>query len=261
MKKATYIHGTEPEEQERLAALNHLSNADFMAFLSVNANDKVLEIGSGLGILAHQIALETGADVTGVERSEEQLIQARRLNSPVTWIQADAHHLPYDEAIFDVVYCRYILEHVADAVQVMSEAFRVLKPGGRFYAQENNIEIHQTWPDCPTFLELWDHFGKLQTDLGGDAYVGKKLFSMALETGFKQPKLSIHPEVYGFRDAGYQRWIQNVIGLVESAKSALIHPKYAGNSLFDRAVDELKQLQQNEHGSVYFYWNRIEAVK
>jgi SAM-dependent methyltransferase len=259
MKKAIYIHGTEPDEQERLAALNRLSNPDFIDFLKIEGNQKVLEIGSGLGILADQIARTTGADVTGLELNDAQLTQARNLGSKVTWVQGDAHHLPFDAHSFDVVYCRYILEHVADPALVMTEARRVLKTGGRFYAQENNIEIHQTWPDCPSFLRVWDIFGKLQTDLGGDAYVGKKLFAMATETGFLHPKVSIHAEVYGFGDQAYDRWIRNVIGLLESAKSNLLKPEYAGTKLYDEAINELNQLLKNNQGSVYFYWNRIEA--
>lgn len=260
MKKAIYIHGTEPDEQERLAALNRLSNPDFIDFLKIQRSEKVLEIGSGLGILADQIAHTTGADVNGLELNDAQLTQARSLGSRVTWVQGDAHQLPFDAQTFDVVYCRYILEHVADPNLVMAEARRVLKTGGRFYAQENNIEIHQTWPDCPSFLRLWDIFGKLQTDLGGDAYVGKKLFAMALEAGFKQPKVSIHPEVYGFGDQAYDRWIRNVIGLVESAKSNLLKPEYAGEMLYEEAVSELNLLLGNTQGSVYFYWNRIQAL-
>ena len=52
----TYIHGTEPSEQKRLAALNRLTNEAFVRFLGVVPRMRALEVGSGLGILAAEVA-------------------------------------------------------------------------------------------------------------------------------------------------------------------------------------------------------------
>src|SRR5688572_20691110 len=90
---ADYIHGTQPREQARLAALNRLTNAAFIEFLQVSPGAGVLEVGSGLGILAAAVARAApGAGVTGVEISPDQLAAAVRA-AGVEYRQGDAHRL------------------------------------------------------------------------------------------------------------------------------------------------------------------------
>jgi 2-polyprenyl-3-methyl-5-hydroxy-6-metoxy-1,4-benzoquinol methylase len=45
-------------------------------------------------------------------------------------VVADAHHLPFPDASFEVVICREVLEHVLEPQVVMKELYRVLVPGG-----------------------------------------------------------------------------------------------------------------------------------
>ena len=52
----TYIHGTDPSEQVRLAALNRMTNKPFVKFLGITPRMRVLEVGSGLGLLAAEVA-------------------------------------------------------------------------------------------------------------------------------------------------------------------------------------------------------------
>src|SRR2546429_7945171 len=59
-KADSYIHGTEPAEQRRLAALNRMTNDAFVRFLNVGTGARVLEVGSGLGILAAAVASAGG---------------------------------------------------------------------------------------------------------------------------------------------------------------------------------------------------------
>ena len=50
----------------------------------------------------------------------------------------DVHDLPFGDQTFDLVYGRYILEHVSDPIQVIQQAKRVLVPDGRICFQENS---------------------------------------------------------------------------------------------------------------------------
>jgi SAM-dependent methyltransferase len=72
-----YIHGTEPSEQQRLAALNRITNSEFVTFRDVKPGMRVLDVGSGLGLLAAQVAAATAnIQVVGVERASAQISAA-----------------------------------------------------------------------------------------------------------------------------------------------------------------------------------------
>src|SRR5262249_55525383 len=93
MAPDTSIPGTEPSEQDRLAALNRMTNAAFIQFLDVPEGARVLEVGSGLGLLAVQVAASAAhAHVVGVEVSPQQ-IAAAATGPGVTYQQGDAHAL------------------------------------------------------------------------------------------------------------------------------------------------------------------------
>jgi ubiquinone/menaquinone biosynthesis C-methylase UbiE len=261
--KTAYIHGTETTEQARLALLNRLTNEPFIEFLELNETSSVLEVGSGLGILAREVRerLPRGA-MCGVEYSTDQLALARNAaTAKLYFIQGDAHALPFHDERFDTVYCRYLLEHVADPAQVLTEMRRVLRPGGRALAQENNILILAFYPECPRFDSVWRRFALLQVELGGDASVGKKLFALFLQAGFQEIELSLQPEIHYAGLETFRPWIENLIGNVESGAAELQRRRLATREEIKTAIDELRSFSEREDASAVFYWNRASGVK
>ena len=95
---------------------------------------ELLEIGGGLGTDLAQFARH-GAHVTDVDLSSGHLVLARenfRLRGlEGQFVHHDAERLPFGDNTFDVVYANGVIHHTPDTMSVVSDIYRVLKPGGR----------------------------------------------------------------------------------------------------------------------------------
>jgi SAM-dependent methyltransferase len=260
-ERATYIHGTDPSEQHRLVELNRLTNGPFLDFLGIEANTRTIEVGSGLGILAAEVAgAARNVHVVGVELSAAQLEQARR-RGDVAYVRADAHALPVADSSFDLAYARYLLEHVTDPAVVLAEMRRVLRPGGRVAVMENDVTLVRFDPPCPAFESVWSSFAAVQHELGGDALIGRRLYRLLHQAGFTAIELSVQPEVHWHGSPGWSAWVTNIIGNVQSARGALIERGRCPESAIDDAVDELRSLIGRPDGSSLWIWSRARAIR
>ncbi|RPH74509.1 methyltransferase domain-containing protein, partial [bacterium] len=182
-------------------------------------------------------------------------------NEWLSFIQGDVHNLPFNDNSFDTVYCRYILEHVTQPQTVLTEAARVLKPGGRIFIQENSILLLEFHPDCPSFRQVWKAFAAYQAATGGDAMIGIKLFEKLKLSGFVVDELSMAPELHYFGQDTFTPWIDNLIGNIKGVKDPLIRQQYVSAEEFNLALQEMGEFKSNELASTYFYWNRAKASK
>lgn len=264
-KESNYIHGTNNEEQSRLSLLNDITNSSFIDFMDITNGESILEVGSGLGILANSIASRyPDSIVFGIEISPDQIKKAKNNFSQtlnLAFVEGDALSITFDNNTFDVIYCRYLLEHVLNPELVLREMHRVLKPGGKLFVQENNILIYALDPDCPNYSFILKKFAEVQSVLGGDAEIGRKLLSLLKKAGFGSIKLSIAPEVHYYGLPTYDPWIENSIEIIKGAKKHLLESHGVDESLIDEAINDLIILKKNPYGSAYFYWNRASALK
>jgi ubiquinone/menaquinone biosynthesis C-methylase UbiE len=124
-----------------------LINPAFLEFLELTGARAILEVGSGMSLLTQAVAQRhPAAEVVGVEYSAQQLARAKHTLPNLRCVQGDAHHLEFEEDRFDVVYCRCLLEHVANPAQVLREMWRVTRPGGRVFVQENDTAVQRFDP-------------------------------------------------------------------------------------------------------------------
>lgn len=259
--RAGYIHGTSASEQDRFAALNHLTNEQFVGFLDARSARLILEVGSGLGILAARVA-EAAPDATviGLERSGEQLARAK-MSSRVRFVRGDAHWLPFTSESFDVAYCRYVLEHVGDPGAVLKEVGRVLREEGRIFVVENDVSAMRYDPPSGAFDEVWTKFAELQHRIGGDGFIGSKLFRLLRFAGFRDVELSIQPEVHWAGSPGFAAWIENQIGNIRGAADTLSESGLVSRAGIEHAIADLDALRKRDDASAIFYWNRATGRK
>lgn len=90
----------------------------------------VLEVGCGTGVIAGELARLSSARVVGLDLDTTMLAFARRRGDGVTYVQGDAHALPFPDGAFDAVVCHYLLLWLADPVRGVGEMARVVRSGG-----------------------------------------------------------------------------------------------------------------------------------
>lgn len=104
----------------------------------------VLDVGSGTGRL--RACLPGGWPWVGVDASRAQLLADRTPRA----IQAEAEHLPFPDRCFGAVAALWMLYHLGDPRAAISEAWRVLRVGGTFYAcaasRRNDPELTSCYP-------------------------------------------------------------------------------------------------------------------
>lgn len=105
--------------------------------LLVDDSAHVLDLGCGVGGPGLRITRTTGAHVTGISISQEQINTANRLAHEAgladraTFQHADAMKLPFPDNTFDAVMALESIIHMPDRQQALTETARVLRPGGR----------------------------------------------------------------------------------------------------------------------------------
>lgn len=92
---------------------------------------RVLDVGCGEGQAARRLAA-AGAEVLGVDPTLSQLTEARARAGGPRYARAGAEALPWRDASFDGVLVCLALEHVHEFEVALTEAARVLVPGGTF---------------------------------------------------------------------------------------------------------------------------------
>lgn len=90
---------------------------------------RMLEPGCGRGEFLRNFR-EMGLDVYGLDLSSEAQKLAKDIPIPVCNVERE--DIPYPDNHFDVIYNKSFLEHLREPERFMSEAHRVLKPGGLF---------------------------------------------------------------------------------------------------------------------------------
>jgi trans-aconitate methyltransferase len=104
--------------------------SDLVDLLDPQPGERILDLGSGTGHLAAQIAAR-GAAVTGLDTSVSMIAQARQNYPRLKFVLADARNFKFDEP-FDAVFSNAMLHWIPEAERVIASVAGALRPGGRF---------------------------------------------------------------------------------------------------------------------------------
>ena len=109
----------------------------FMELTGVAAGASVADLGCGSGAFTRLLA-ERGFVVTGVDLSPKLIALARQRYPDITFEESDIESLHFKDGSFDAVMLSGVIHHLPDPVQCVQEVYRILHPGGTFFAFDPN---------------------------------------------------------------------------------------------------------------------------
>lgn len=137
---------------------------DLVAAAGVAGGERVLDVGSGTGVLA-EAADAAGAFAVGIDRSLAMLATGRERRHRLRLVAAEAIDLPFADRTFDVVLGNFVLAHFAKVETALFDLRRVLRPQGRigFTSWSDGKDAYEA-----TWLELVE--GVVPRDMLAPAY-------------------------------------------------------------------------------------------
>jgi len=113
----------------------------FIDWMNPQTNSKLIDVASGTGDIAKLFFEKTNftAQITCIEPNKEMLDQGKlklKKNKSIKWINSTAEKIPVNDNTYDYYSISYGIRNVSNIDMSLKEAFRVLKPGGRFMCLE-----------------------------------------------------------------------------------------------------------------------------
>lgn len=150
-EKAGMVHGVFTRVASKYDVMNDLMSGGvhrlwkdaMMDWLAPRPGQKLLDVAGGTGDVSFRFLKRApGATATVLDMTESMLIEGRRraeadrMSDRLTWVVGDAMALPFEDNSFDVYTISFGIRNVVRIPDALSEAYRVLKPGGRIMVLE-----------------------------------------------------------------------------------------------------------------------------
>ncbi|AXI43279.1 methyltransferase domain-containing protein [Sulfitobacter sp. SK011] len=237
-------------QQERMARTEDMirQRSEHMRVLSPKSGEKILELGSGNGIFARELAehVGSGGEVVGLDSSEAILEMARHFCPQGVFVQGDAQDLPFEDGSFDAVAGAQVFCFLTDIDRALAETYRVLKPGGRVVILDTDWDT-LVWRN--RHPELMARVMDAYKAVYADAHLPRTLPHRLSRAGFSN--VEVESFVVLNRGLGDETYARQTIGFATSIMEGA--PEFSKDEQA-RWLEDQEQLERN--GDVFFSLNR-----
>jgi len=257
-----YVHGYNIRENARLqdqaSTLVELLHSD----TSYPAGSRVLEAGCGVGAQTVTLAGNSPhAEFTSIDISDTSLAEAGRKITAcgltnVHFRQADIFNLPFGPGAFDHVFICFVLEHLNKPLDALHALKDVLRPGGTITVIEGDHGSAYFYPDSYSAHRAIQCQVELQRQAGGNAMIGRGLYPLLCDTGFKSVRVSprmvyadsSRPELVD----GFTR--KTFTAMIEGVRESALKTGMIDQDVFDRGVEDLYRTTEKDGVFCYTFF-------
>jgi ubiquinone/menaquinone biosynthesis C-methylase UbiE len=233
-----------------LARARWPDTADLLARVGVRPGMRCLDLGCGGGEVTFEIARLVGAEgrVTGVDIDEVKLSLGResatQRGCPNVEFRA-GNVTEWDEpAAYDLVYCRFLLQHLSRPVDLLRRMWAAVAPGGAIVVEDADFDGLFCHPPNDGFAFYARVYPRVLELHGGDGAIGRKLYRYFLEAAIPDPNLRLVQRVDAIGEAKTLS-----LSTLEATADAIVEAGLASVEEVNAAVADLATFTA-EHGTV-----------
>ena len=260
-----YVHGYSSHESNRLHDQAD-SLADLLHYDSIWEEDSIiLEAGCGIGAQTKIIAPKNlSSKFVSIDISLKSLEQAKiiantnKINN-VEFQQADIFELPFEDEYFDHIFLSYLLEHIPNPVDALIRLKKVLKKEGTITVIEGDHGSTYFHPDSDIAKKAIQCQVELQKQNGGDANIGRKLYPLLSQSGFKDIKVSPR-QVYV--DDSNPDWVEGFTkntftAMIKGISKEAISKNLIGKKEIEKGINDLNRTAEGRGTFCYTFFKGI----
>jgi len=263
--KSTYVHGYDPRENIRLQDQASTLVKRLHSDITYPEGCRVLEAGCGVGAQTITLAVNSSkSSIISIDISMKSLREAGQVihNADllnVTLCQADIFNLPFPPDSFDHVFLCFVLEHLNQPVAALKSLKRVLKNRGSLTVIEGDHGSAYFYPDSEFARRAILCQVNLQAGAGGNALIGRALYPLLIESGFKTVKVSprmvyVDSSMPGLVD-GFTK--KTFTAMIEGIRESALGSGMIDGETFDKGIAALYRTTEPDGVFCYTFFKAV----
>ena len=242
-----YTAGDGLTDKARLHRLTELFRPTTVALLDridIRPGMSCLDVGCGTASVTLELARRVGPEgrVVGIDIDDARVDDARQEASArnlqnVEFRVSDIRKEREPASEFDVVYSRFVLDHLAKPGEVISIMRDMLRPGGVVIAECTDYSAWHCFPALPAFDRAMELQTELRRRIGGHPEIGLRLPAFFVEAGLRNIEISIFQ--YMQMTGPLKRWI--LMALPKDRTDWMVAIDLADKEEIDRLIADLSK--------------------
>lgn len=230
----------------------------------VGAGMRCVDLGCGGGEVTFEIArlIAPNGVVVGVDMDEVKLALAREAAASrgITNVEFRALNVnAWDEpSAYDIVYCRFLLQHLSQPLALLRRMWAAVRPGGVIIVEDADFDGWCCHPPNEGFAFFLRTYAQALARRGGDHATGRKLYAHFLAAGIRDANVSL---VYPLRIAGEGKTL--ALATLEASSDSILAEGLASAEELNTALADLAAFTADSHSliagpRIFQLWARRE---